>query len=328
MGGPQRPSGGNLQLTAGGGGSGGAPYPVQRTEVRFGEPAGMKISWYTTKPDGKVGFGAQTLEAPGRYNFLQAAIYRLKLSDIPNRPGVELYPTLEVVPSNSKTSTFLAHSAVPVNFTDEDLDQVTSGNMVTKVIYLPDPQFQDLAATGLAEVVSSQLEPGVNPIQEAQRKGSILLVVRLGNILLELENTPAMDAPPPGGAAPLGAAPAGPAMSMQPGGNGMSRMVPYGMNPSAGMPNPNVRPALPVANPQGSQPGMSPPGQPTQPGARPGTQPAPFPGAGPTPGQVLPQNPGTPNPSTPPALPAPTTGPVGLMPPLQGIRQRTEIGER
>ena len=165
--------------------------------MRFTGPNGMRIAWFAPTPDGRAGFGTQYLEAPGRYNFLQAAIYRLKLSDIPNRPGVELYPTLEVVPGNAKTATFLAHSAVPVTFTEEDFNQVAAGNYLVKVIYLPDPQFQDLAATGTDEVISSRLEPGVDPIAEAHRRGSILLVVRLGNIDLEAPNTPAMDAPSP-----------------------------------------------------------------------------------------------------------------------------------
>src|SRR5207237_1711348 len=137
------------------------------------------------------------LETPGRYNFMQAAIYRLKLSDIPNRPGVELYPTLEVVPTNHRTSTFLAHSAVPVSFTEEDFDQVAAGNFVVKVIYLPDPQFQDLAVPGPDELVSTRLEPGVDPIVEAQRRGTILAIVRIGNIDLEAPNSPSMDAPNP-----------------------------------------------------------------------------------------------------------------------------------
>ena len=173
------------------------PVPTQRTEVRFTGPSGMRIAWFAPTADGKAGFGTQYLEAPGRYNFLQAAIYRLKLSDVPNRPGVELYPTLEVVPGNAKTATFLAHSAVPVTFTEEDFNQVAAGNYLVKVIYLPDPQFQDLASTGTDEVISSRLEPGVDPIAEAHRRGSILLVVRLGNIDLEAPNTPAMDAPSP-----------------------------------------------------------------------------------------------------------------------------------
>ena len=177
-----------------------SPYPAQRTEVRFNGPNGMRIAWFGAGGEGRAGFGQQYLEAPGRYNFLQAAIYRLKLSDIPNRPGLELYPTLEVVPANAKTAAFLAHTSVPVTFTEEDFNQVQAGNYLVKVIYLPDPQFQDLATTGVDEVISSRLEPGVDPIAEAHRRGSILLVVRLGNIDLEAPNTPAMDAPSPFGA--------------------------------------------------------------------------------------------------------------------------------
>jgi hypothetical protein len=156
----------------------------------------MNVAWFSPTPDGKGGF-ANKVVAPGRYNFLQAAIYRLKLSNIPNRRGLELYPTLEVVPANMRTATFLAHSAVPVTFTDDDFEQVVAGNFLVKVVYLPDPQYQDLATTGPDEVVSSRLEPGVDPIAEARRRGSILLVVRLGNIDLESPNTPAMDAPNP-----------------------------------------------------------------------------------------------------------------------------------
>jgi hypothetical protein len=172
----------------------GPRFPTQRTSVRFVSPADMKVSWYGPGPDGRPGYDGNQLKVPGRYNFAQAAIYRLKLSNIPNRK-YELYPTLEVVPANAKTCTFLAHSAVPVVFTDEDFDQVASGSFVVKVIYLPDPQFQDVATIGPNEVVSSRLEPGADPIAEAQRRGCILLIVRMGNIDLEASNTPPMDAP-------------------------------------------------------------------------------------------------------------------------------------
>src|SRR5262249_3953385 len=118
------------------GGGPGGPFPAKRTEIRFAGPAGMKISWCATGADGTACFVGNQLEAPARYNFLQAAIYRLKLSDVPNRPGLELYPTLEIVPSNAKTDVFLAHSAVPVVFTDEDFEQVAAGNFLVKVIYL------------------------------------------------------------------------------------------------------------------------------------------------------------------------------------------------
>jgi hypothetical protein len=210
----------------------GAPSPAQRTEVRFVGPAGMKIAWFAPTPDGRAGFTTQYLEAPGRYNFMQAAIYRLKLSDIPNRPGVELYPTLEVVPTNNRTCTFLAHSAVPVSFTEEDFQQVAAGNYVVKVIYLPDP--------GPDEVVSSRLEPGADPIAEAHRRGSILLVIRLGNIDLEAPNTPAMDAPSQYAPRPMMPPP------------GMGALAPMG----SGMPA-----TPPVAQPQPPAPPFGPVGK-------------------------------------------------------------------
>jgi hypothetical protein len=75
----------------------------------------------------------------------------------------------------------LAHAPIPVQFTQEDLDQVTSGNFVTKVIYLPDPEFQELALSGVETLVSTRLDPGVDPIAEADRRGSILAIVRMGN---------------------------------------------------------------------------------------------------------------------------------------------------
>src|SRR5262249_48542812 len=89
-------------------------FPVQRTSVRFTAPAGMQVSWFAPTADGKGGFAPTAITVPGRYNFPQAAIYRLKLTDIPGWQGPPLYPTLEVVPANGRTATFLAPTAVPL----------------------------------------------------------------------------------------------------------------------------------------------------------------------------------------------------------------------
>jgi hypothetical protein len=235
-----------LGANTGNNGQQASTFPTQRTQVRFVRPTGMKVSWYVGSGGDKTGFTSTQIDTPGRYNFAQAAIYRLKLTGIEGRPGMVLYPTLEVVPSNSRTDPFLAHSAVPVEFTNEDLDQVAAGNYVVKVIYLPDPNFQDAATIGgLEEIVSSRLEAGMDPIAEAQRRGSILLVIRLSNIQLELENSPAMDAPSPyiNSCAPQvktpSASPTGPGLGL--GMPGPGPMVPYGMmsmgNPFQAGPN-------------------------------------------------------------------------------------------
>jgi hypothetical protein len=46
---------------------------------------------------------------------------------------------------------------------------------------LPDPEHQELALAGVETLVSTRLDPGVDPIVEADRRGSILAIIRLGN---------------------------------------------------------------------------------------------------------------------------------------------------
>lgn len=159
------------------------PAMLPTVQVLFARPEGMQVRWDVAS---EGGFDSTPLVVPGRQNFPQAAIYRLKLTNVGGREGVELYPTLEVGPMTPRSEAYLAHNAIPVQFTEEDFDQVLTGNFVTKVIYLPDPEFQELALAGVETLVSTRLDPGIDPITEADRRGAILAVIRLGNKDVEL----------------------------------------------------------------------------------------------------------------------------------------------
>ena len=166
-----------------GGGGGLCGIGAAMSQIAFLGVEGGEVSWDVS---GQCLFDSNPLVMPGRQNFAQGAIYRLKLTNLPDRPGVELYPTLEVAPVTPRTDAYLSHSPIPIQFTDEDLDQVLSGNFVTKVIYLPDPEFQELALAGVETLVSTRLSPGVDPIAEADRRGSILAILRIGNLDLQM----------------------------------------------------------------------------------------------------------------------------------------------
>lgn len=240
-----------------------------RTSIRFTGPAGMKVTWQL--PTGGFNDESSGLTAPKEYNFLQGQVYRLRLSQIlPNFPGRTFYPTLEIRPANPKTITFLSHASVPITFTNEDFDQVSSGNLVVKVIYLPDPTFQDFAVVaGAEEIVSTRLEPGADPIAEAQRRGTVLAIIRLGNIDLENKASPAMTAPPPGmvppGMVPPGGAQGRTAMPMAgaiPPGvanvNGpVAPTAPSGANTNPATPRPTAMP-IPTAPSSPVAPGLLP----------------------------------------------------------------------
>jgi hypothetical protein len=187
-------------------GPGGMSAMAPTSQIGFIGPDGMQVRWDVSAMGG---FDSAALVAPGRYDFPQGAIYRLKLTNITGREGVELYPSLEVAPVTPRTAAYLAHNAIPFQITEEDLDQVTSGNFVTKVVYLPDPDYQELAVAGVETLVSTRLDPGCDPVVEADRRGSILAVIRIGNKDLEA----------PGAAGAAGVA-GGPLAAGGPGGAG------------------------------------------------------------------------------------------------------------
>jgi len=153
------------------------PATIATTQINFLGVESLTIRFHAHMS----GAFSAPLICPATQDFGQNALYQLKLSNIPGHPGRELYPTLEIAPTAARTQAFLAHSSVPVEFTDNDFDQVFSGNFVTKVVYLPNPEFQGIAMSGVGTLVNTQLHPGQDPIIEASKRGSILAVIRMGN---------------------------------------------------------------------------------------------------------------------------------------------------
>lgn len=159
-----------------------AAYPGS-TQVKFMGQPGMIIGWKVAD-----GWADDQLYSGNSFDFPQHAIYQLKFSGFA-APGYEeqqLYPTLEVRGSDPNTREYIEHSVVPVEITDDDLEHVVHNNMVTKVIYLPDPKHQSRAIAGVETLISTELAPGVDPVQQAERMGTIMAILRFGNKNLEM----------------------------------------------------------------------------------------------------------------------------------------------
>ncbi len=232
------PGPGVLAASRGGGAAyGGMAYGpfgavnYQTVQVLFDKPEMMQVSWDVT---GIGRYDSAPLIVPGRQNFQQGGIFRLKVTSIEGRPGLELYPTLEIGSASPRTSAYLAHAAIPIQFTQEDFDQVAAANFVTKVIYVPDPEYQELALAGVDTIVSTRLDPGVDPITEADRRGAILAILRIGNKDLEV---PGVD--------PAIAAGAMPAGMMGGGGPDTSNYISGVTGPAYGMPYTGTNIGLP-----------------------------------------------------------------------------------
>ncbi|NQT40381.1 MAG: hypothetical protein HQ581_23000 [Planctomycetes bacterium] len=143
-------------------------------QVAFWGPEGTKSTW-ETETTGELD-SESLLVWPSPKNS-SLGTRRLKVWNLPNRPGVVLCPTLEIVSGTALAEEYLARNQILVRLTDEDVDAMMTDNPVTKVIYLPDREFQEFAIARAETVVSTRLAPGVDPVVEAERRGEILAII-------------------------------------------------------------------------------------------------------------------------------------------------------
>ncbi len=126
--------------------------------------------------------GPQTgapLLAPAQFRIGVGYTYRLKISDLPEFPGVELYPTIEIFDRLHPPLGREAEFPVPIALSTDDIQKAIDGRMTTKVVYLEQPQ---LAVVGdlAPAMLNRQLPPDRNLLIEADRLGRPMVLVRLG----------------------------------------------------------------------------------------------------------------------------------------------------
>jgi uncharacterized repeat protein (TIGR01451 family) len=146
--------------------------PLQPVQVTV--PSKGKVTVYSGGRATGVDLGA-----PAQFSVGIGYVYRLRIADMPEFPGIELYPTIEMMdrlhPPPGRAQDF----PIPVRFTSEDIETALGGQLVTKVVYLEQPQ---LAVTGdlTQAMLSRMLPPDRNLLIEADRSGRPMILVRLG----------------------------------------------------------------------------------------------------------------------------------------------------
>jgi len=121
------------------------------------------------------------IQAPVTTGMLVGAIYRFRVTHIPDWPGEELYPTLEIIdrtyPGLGREHRF----PVPVVLTQEDLQLALQGAMVTRVIYLEDSEFARPVSTSPTEQTTVDVSNNVNALRTADELGRPLAILRIGS---------------------------------------------------------------------------------------------------------------------------------------------------
>jgi uncharacterized repeat protein (TIGR01451 family) len=142
--------------------------------VQITLPKTGKVTVYNGGPETGVALGS-----PAQFSIGVGCVYRLKIAGMPDFPGVELFPTIEIFDRLHPPAGREYEFPVPIAFTAEEIEKAMSGRMITKVVYLEQPQF---AATGdlTPALLNRVLPPDRNLLIEADRLGRPMILVRLG----------------------------------------------------------------------------------------------------------------------------------------------------
>jgi hypothetical protein len=108
-------------------------------------------------------------------------VYRFKVTAIPGHPNVELFPSIEILGRLHPPLGLETKFPIQVNLLQDDLDRAIQGSMVTKVVYLENPD----TAFPHRHVEDHQpyfdLSPNEDPIRAAERLGRPMAIVRIGS---------------------------------------------------------------------------------------------------------------------------------------------------
>src|SRR5262249_55094352 len=124
---------------------------------------------------------ARSFDAPAAAGVRAGYVIRTQLDHFAAYPDLVLYPSVEVrgalwlgVKLNA------ADYPAPVVLTDADVDSVRCGSLVTKAIYLENPETAAPVATRPDAPVETNLPPNSDVLEEARNHGRPVAVVRFG----------------------------------------------------------------------------------------------------------------------------------------------------
>lgn len=164
----------------------GRATPEYFQPVRITLPTTGVVTFYEGLPD-----RGYNLEAPAQAALVVGRVYRLRVSGMPEFPGVEFFPSIELIdrlhPPAGKADQF------PVEFelTAEELEWAANDRLVTKVVYLEQPNRVPVTLLDSKERITT-VEPFKNVIAEADVLGRPIAIVRMGG------RTPDANQPDPG----------------------------------------------------------------------------------------------------------------------------------
>jgi len=156
-----------------------AGLPVDVQVVRFQGPEGVTLEVLGPAPEPVPQGDGKGLATVG----LKVGVgYRLRLASLPERPGVELFPVVEVVghlhrPAAIDPAKFPIRVALGL---DDLYDAADRNRLVTRVVYLEDPDQAVPLKLAKDDPPAVTLSPAEEPLRVASALGRPMAIVRIG----------------------------------------------------------------------------------------------------------------------------------------------------
>jgi uncharacterized repeat protein (TIGR01451 family) len=141
---------------------------------RFITPGQCEVSVWKNGGFEKVDSGQPIALMIGR-------VYRLKLTNIDRHPGTIIYPSIELINRLYPPLGEADKHAVEILFDQSDLDQVVKGNVVTRVVYLENPELALPVTQKQGEQNWYDMAPGEDPLETSSQYGRPMVIVRVGS---------------------------------------------------------------------------------------------------------------------------------------------------
>ncbi|MBX3423581.1 MAG: hypothetical protein KF752_18650 [Pirellulaceae bacterium] len=155
--------------------AGGKPSVGTLTAVSIEGPPGLKVG---LARDGQF---LAPITAPVTTAMLVGATYRFRVTNIPYREGLELFPTLEVIDRVYSPAGREHRFPIPVVLTEEDLELALDGALVTRVIYVEDSHSAAPWTTLPGQQMTTDVSPRDNALHTADLLGRPVAILRIGS---------------------------------------------------------------------------------------------------------------------------------------------------
>jgi hypothetical protein len=155
----------------------GGPLPGYFQPVEIKAPAGAMIS------TAAAGQFDPPQAAPFIAGMLIGSVYRLRVTNIPEQAGLEVYPTIEVIDRLYPPIGQEFRFPILVELSQEELEMALDGKFVTRVIYLEEPLAALPVAQKRDEQTCFEVSDGQNPLEVADALGRPVAILRMGGRL-------------------------------------------------------------------------------------------------------------------------------------------------